>query len=225
MDPIQEPLSHKSREKLSSAEETKAYFDQRTHQAWSKTTQQESFGGCVLQWEIYGVQPTMQQRLRWNLFMDLSKQRSGTLRHLNQGDRGGKAHKSGRWNTTNKTEMMSTGRKGDLVLFRATETEKNGKIQQERQENPQHFSLASLCFSYPFIIKTPPTLEHLIYQAANNIFWRHFWLCLQSASWIPPRWGCEEQKDQRMMFISLGQQNVTALQWSSRNSSHWGKTN
>lgn len=38
----------------------------------------------------------MQQRLRWNLFMGISKQRSGTLGHLNQGDRGGKAPKSGR---------------------------------------------------------------------------------------------------------------------------------
>lgn len=49
MDPIEEPLSHKSRQKLSPAEETKACFDQRTHQAGSKTSQQEMFGGCVLQ--------------------------------------------------------------------------------------------------------------------------------------------------------------------------------
>lgn len=49
----------------------------------------------------------MQQRLTKNLLIDLSKQRSDTLRHLNQGGRGGKAPKNARWNTSNKTEVMS----------------------------------------------------------------------------------------------------------------------
>lgn len=45
--------------------------------------------------------------VRKNLLIDLSKQRSDTLRHLNQGGRGGKAPKNARWNTSNKTEVMS----------------------------------------------------------------------------------------------------------------------
>lgn len=67
---------------------------------------------CPAVRDLWSPAYLMQQRLRRNLFMGLSKQRSDTLRHLNQCDRGGKAPKSGRLNTTDKTEVMSMCEEG-----------------------------------------------------------------------------------------------------------------
>lgn len=86
---------------------------------WNFPTTREVWRACPAVRDLGSPAYLMQQRLRRNLFLGLSKQKSDTLKHLNQGYRGGKASKSGRWNTMDTTEIMSMREEGGFDFFRS----------------------------------------------------------------------------------------------------------